>query len=1460
MSDIWNRESWSGHAVVECTSDDEAAAGEATFKLVVGFSHLRGVPGDEWQELPSGEAFSYSFVAHTITAQTGKAARWASAQSLVPDATLPELGRSKLVCFEVSPVGDLGIILWREPTYTPHAAVGESLVYELDADGEYTKGTGRERLLTGTFFAQDDLRLGYDEVQEWVSRFTILSDGEAAALQQGGWCLKMSNSGCELAGDPATVQDIMSNQSMFTSLVKAAVTTVLMAPGGYPLAAVEKALQRSGMLDSQIPRENLREYVIEALQGNHVGLEKAAELEQLARAVSAEMSAPVGIAPFALAGHTLILRRGAVGVVMNVTETAIPGGEDLEELLLLLQELDGPAEQMRHIIKVLEPPLLARGEHLTASEVREAILEALGAHGRHAQFREWLLRCDRVVEGLYFGLPNEEGGGRLSFISTEWVRAYQEQDLASFHAVVLEAVESFSEAGGSFEDLDPAEMEQGAMEELIIADAEFASPPGIDDVHKLFVRRILGPQRKQLLRNMMQHKDGDGQMSNEEYATGKGLSNLLEDAALLLLKLGGRGVGTPQPTHFAPPEGFTISLAQRVIDVRYALCKRLAVALTFAVLPNVRVKDVRHAPLGLAKHRLTETVQSLRSLFIARRLAHIPVSHGAGREGSDDTLSLSDVAGERSSLPCLLLRTSGMGHQIMEGAGGEEHEIACTLRQTALALAKKLTIWDVESSGGSMRGEIVLCCFLKEEGQYDALEHYLGLLGQRSPAFLYFKAYASLAQAYRLLLSAGLAFSPEEASEMRVHAGELYKEAVVAFMEAAPTALRDASVMEALRQAGALVRPREGSNLEAPHWFELCSYYLHEARGTLEELRRHKQWMGCHLLARQAVLALTGALEEESIGAGEDAWIAEYLEEAQGETVPARVWMSRKLDEVRLQYFEATVELLKSDPFGDLLSEAYTSVYTIANIKEQKSAMRSVVKALVPRSGRRNIRALCGLPFVGFQEEVEGVLWLEARQMDVHEMEEGYYHVLHAWFTSRKNYRGASHAMLEYALRLMLLGRQDSAEDLRRQMGGFLAAANALRLVKEEAPEEGKWNTQANSIGGRYVVIDVREQAPASKRKRKMGGGSEEHEIIGGEQRKARVVVSLQDLEKWCAVSTAYVALSELPQAVLPQASRHRAVEPPPTDEVVQVMKQLRRHKLYEEAARVGTAYELPLEPVLEDLATYCVQTQRSKASAMSDESISATKGSTYELSDSPPLQLLCRLLMECDGKKKASGEITNFSLHFAVMDRLLTEDAYIGFPAPLLASLRACAKRSARKSGKTVCDKEVSFFEQNCQLNMATVSVLLGLVLRHPSHAWLQHDAAGIVIQALRGLQKGTANKGYFPFSLLDRFMSLLLHTSEMASGQTVFCSKSALRSDYENIRKFICHDDYLAYEEARQTQPSHLAGRLGQLEWPSSVGTKEGLDSEASWRPRDWSWEKETCVVHDGTRHIPARQQLYW
>ena len=201
---VWSRESCCGHSLATLDRDDWLG-GMPTSKFVVGFSHGYGQGEQQFGQ----EKVSYTFVTHTIVIPQGGCARWESAYELPPDAMLPELGSTKLVCFEVSPRGDLGVILWREPMYSP-APIGECVVYKLRG-GEYENGE-RHRLLTGTFHAHDDLRLGFDEVQEWVEHFAALNNADVAALQQGGWCLKMSNNGCQLVGDPDVVRDIMSNQ------------------------------------------------------------------------------------------------------------------------------------------------------------------------------------------------------------------------------------------------------------------------------------------------------------------------------------------------------------------------------------------------------------------------------------------------------------------------------------------------------------------------------------------------------------------------------------------------------------------------------------------------------------------------------------------------------------------------------------------------------------------------------------------------------------------------------------------------------------------------------------------------------------------------------------------------------------------------------------------------------------------------------------------------------------------------------------------------------------------------------------------------------------------------------------------------------------------------------------------------------------------------------------------------
>ena len=95
-------------------------------------------------------------------------------------------------------------------------------------------------------------------------------------------------------------------------------------------------------------------------------------------------------------------------------------------------------------------------------------------------------------------------------------------------------------------------------------------------------------------------------------------------------------------------------------------------------------------------------------------------------------------------------------------------------------------------------------------------------------------------------------------------------------------------------------------------------------------------------------------------------WVKQHLSE------PREVWLAKRLDEIRLQKLQGTVEILKRDPFDQgALTRCCAAVHDIIHPDDQRSAVRSVVKALVPRDvGQRNVRALCTLQFVGLQDEV----------------------------------------------------------------------------------------------------------------------------------------------------------------------------------------------------------------------------------------------------------------------------------------------------------------------------------------------------------------------------------------------------------------------------------------------------------------------------------------------------------
>jgi len=371
-------------------------------------------------------------------------------------------------------------------------------------------------------------------------------------------------------------------------------------------------------------------------------------------------------------------------------------------------------------------------------------------------------------------------------------------------------------------------------------------------------------------------------------------------------------------------------------------------------------------------------------------------------------------------------------------------------------------------------------------------------------------------------------------------------------------------------------------------------------------------------------------------------------------------------------------------------------------------------------------------------------------------------------------YRSVAAAALEKAQRLTQSNNKNSTEALTEQANSYAAAVNALRLVKASSDESFEAET-----GGQYILCDHRVLPAVTKRKRNNHGDVEVSDAVADMtvQHKARVVVTLKQLEQWCAVTRAYVVLAH--KSVYARAERHAAVPPPPCSEVDEIVARLLQYELYEAAVELCAAYDMTLVDIFKHLASHCIQSQM-RGSSMSEaqpfpKRMAATCHSTLNIPrDSDEWQLLYRLLIEHDQQHSASnGDRPCFELHKAVLDRILSEDSRLGFPLPLLKTFRSCVecsmglemKQSNNPGNKRwkelAVGVHVQFFEETGLLGMSLLTTLLGLAVKHHTPSVL-HEAAILVQDALHAHQNAVKRKlkwakVWFPFDSIDRLMVLL-------------------------------------------------------------------------------------------------------
>ncbi|XP_052801877.1 nuclear pore complex protein Nup160-like [Mya arenaria] len=242
-------------------------------------------------------------------------------------------------------------------------------------------------------------------------------------------------------------------------------------------------------------------------------------------------------------------------------------------------------------------------------------------------------------------------------------------------------------------------------------------------------------------------------------------------------------------------------------------------------------------------------------------------------------------------------------------------------------------------------------------------------------------------------------------------------------------------------------------------------------------------------------------------------------------------------------------------------SEAYSAMMENPDPTRRKDCLRQLLICLCERG---DLQALVDFPYTDLEEEVENILESRARCMDLTSY--NYYDLLYAFHIFRNNYRKGGSVMYEHGMRL---GREvPGRQGLQRQAQCYLAALNALRLVKPEY----SWIIKP--------TIPTRPSAgggDAYMRSPKHGLDGEELDPKGSRFE----IVEIADIEReYMLVDARLRLLSQEEDSSLAAASCQGA------DEIVGLLV---KAGMYDRAVIVSRAFTLPLNPVFESLALRCV-------------------------------------------------------------------------------------------------------------------------------------------------------------------------------------------------------------------------------------------------------------------------------
>lgn len=123
---------------------------------------------------------------------------------------------------------------------------------------------------------------------------------------------------------------------------------------------------------------------------------------------------------------------------------------------------------------------------------------------------------------------------------------------------------------------------------------------------------------------------------------------------------------------------------------------------------------------------------------------------------------------------------------------------------------------------------------------------------------------------------------------------------------------------------------------------------------------------------------------------------------------------------------------------------AYDALINNPDIERRRECLKHFVVVLTEQ---QQLKELCNYNYAGMEEEVEHVMEIRARSVDVFH-KHCYYDLLYCYYTSREKYWRAAHVMYEYGLRCGLESSEPRA--LQKQANCYITCIMCLKLVNSK--------------------------------------------------------------------------------------------------------------------------------------------------------------------------------------------------------------------------------------------------------------------------------------------------------------------------------------------------------------------------------------------------------------------------